>query len=266
MRKFILVPLLAILASAPAAHRRTQVQISFSGVICNVFDAEHAPRAVAMRGGGTMLHHATLHMAQESIASSDVPLACDHGDCVLDLANTALRFPGAGRAHYDAGGSYDTIVPHLRAVTNGEMSALRDEVFDDVPSPSSVISASMVLPSGSLTAVAFDIGGHYEPDLEGRGERAFPRQVLFNGTAAAPQLLVRRFGDAAWRRIPFNDDIDLRMMNDPAPGVIGIDHALLFYDLAATPLTAKPVIVRSPLSGDPTIANIDVYCSSSGYP
>src|SRR6185503_5416020 len=59
MRKSIFL-LLAILLSAPAVRRGAEVHIRFSGVICHVFDGTHAPRAVAMRGGGTMLHHAVL--------------------------------------------------------------------------------------------------------------------------------------------------------------------------------------------------------------
>jgi hypothetical protein len=242
MRKFVLV-LFAVFVSAPAARRGTEVHISFSGVICHVFDAQHAPRAVAMRGGGTMLHHATLHMAEGSIASSDVPLACDHGDCVLELADTAVRFPGRGLAHYTAGGSFDTIVPHLSRVTNGEMSALRGAVFDAVPSPASVVSASMELPAGRFSATPFDGKAHYEPDFENRGERPFAREVFLDGIVPSPVLLVRRSGDTAWRRIAFKDGIELRMVNEPAANIAPMDHELLFYDLAERPLTTKPLIV-----------------------
>jgi hypothetical protein len=266
MRKFVLVAL-AMFVSAPAARHATAVHITFSGVICHVFDGRHAPRAVAMRGGGTMLHHATLHMAQASIASSDVPLACDNGDCVLELNDTALRFLGGGRASYAAGGSFDTIVPHLRAVTNGEMSALRDEVFDAVPSPASVVSASMNLPAGSMSATPFDTKGRYEPDYENRGERAFPREVSIDGVAASPVLLVRRFGEASWRRIAFKDDIELRMVNEPAAGMSGMNHELLYYDLTDRPLSAKPMIVSSstPTAGvRPELAGSG--CSDSNYP
>src|ERR1051326_9159584 len=98
-----LTPLLFLAFLAPAPHG-AEVHIAFSGVIAHVFDGTHAPRAVAMRGAGHMLHHATLHIAQASIASSEVPLACDHGDCVLELRDVALRFPGAGRPRYAAVG------------------------------------------------------------------------------------------------------------------------------------------------------------------
>src|SRR3954454_2173325 len=101
------------------------------------------------------------------------------------------------------------------------MAALRGEVFDTVPSPASVVSASMELPAGSLSATAFDTTGHYEPDFENRGERPFPREVSLNGLVALPLLLVRRFGDASWHPITFKDDIELRMLNEPAAGMTG---------------------------------------------
>src|ERR1043165_8389736 len=163
MRKLVLVAL-ALVVSAPAVRRGAEVHIRFSGVICHVFDGQHAPRAVAMRGGGTMLHHAVLHLAQSSVASSEVAMACDNGDCVLELADTAVRFLGSGRPSTDA--SFDTVVPHLRAVTNGEMSVLRGEVFDAVPSPASEISAVMELPGGRMSATPFDTKARYEPDFE----------------------------------------------------------------------------------------------------
>src|SRR5947209_6309216 len=104
---------LALLSSGVAPRGGAQVHITFSGLICSIFDGQHAPRAVAMRGSADMLHHATLHIPQATIASTDVALSCNQGDCVLDLTDVALRFPGGGRAHYDVGGSFDTIVPHL---------------------------------------------------------------------------------------------------------------------------------------------------------
>jgi hypothetical protein len=264
MRKLIVVAL-AIFVSAPAQHRGTEVHISFSGVICHVFDGQHAPRAVAMRGGGTMLHHATLHMAQESIASSDVPLSCDNGDCVLELRDTAIRFPGAGRARYAAGGSFDTIVPHLRAVTNGEMSALRDEVFDAVPSPASVVSASMELPAGRMSATPFDMKARYEPDFENRGDRPFAREVFLDGTVTSPVLFVRHFGEASWHSIAFKDDIALRMVNSPAAAMSAMNHELLFYDVAVRPLATKPEIVL-PAADGMAVQDLNVSCSPSQWP
>jgi hypothetical protein len=264
VRKSIFL-LLAILLSAPAVRRGAEVHIRFSGVICHVFDGAHAPRAVAMRGGGTMLHHAALHMAQESIASSEVAMACDNGDCVLELADTAVRFLGSGRPQFDE--SFDTIVPHLRAVTGGEMSALRHDVFDAVPSPNGVISAVMELPVGRMSATPFDTKARYEPDFENRGDRLFAREVALDGVVAAPVLLVRRAGDKAWRSVTFKDDIELRMVNEPAAGMAGMNHELLFYDLAARALATKPLIVsRGAVAGQRHVAETDSNCSDSHYP
>jgi hypothetical protein len=257
MRKLTFLVFLALLASAPAAHRGTEVHISFSGVICHVFDGLRAPRAVAMRGSGHMLHHATLHMPQASIASNELALSCDHGDCVLDLADVELRFPGIGHARYAPGGSFDTIVPHLSAVTNGEMSALRDDL-------ASVASAIMELPAGNLSATPYETKARYEPDFENRGERPFAREVFLDGVIARPELLARHFGETSWHRIVFHGDdlIELRMVNEPAAGMTGTNHWLLFYELSALPLATKPLIVV------PTrlTADLGVDCSNSHFP
>jgi hypothetical protein len=263
MRKLVLVAL-ALVVSAPAARRGAEVHIRFSGVICHVFDGTHPPRAVAMRGGGTMLHHAVLHMAQESIASSEVAMACDNGDCVLELADTAVRFVGSGRPHSDK--SFDTIVPQLRAVTGGEMSALRDEVFAAVPSPASVISAVMELPAGRMSATPFDMTARYEPDFENRGERPFPREVALDGVVASPVLLVRRAGDRAWHSITFKDDVALRMVNEPAASTMPMQHEVLFYDLAAQRLSIKPLILLPPTAAGMAVQDVTPSCSDSQYP
>jgi hypothetical protein len=261
MRKAAFI-VLALLLSAAPARRGAEVHIRFSGVICHVFDGTHAPRAVAMRGGGTMLHHAVLHIAQSSVASSEVGMACDNGDCVLELADTAVRFLGSGRPQFDE--SFDTIVPHLRAVTGGEMSALRHDVFDAVPSPAGVISAVMELPAGRMSATPFDIKARYEPDFEHRGDRPFAREVALDGVVSSPVLLVRRAGDKAWQRITFKDAIALRMVNEPAMGMAAMDHELLFYDLAHAPLATKPRIVLP--TGQITPASLDSDCSNSHWP
>lgn len=244
--------------------------MSFSGVICHVFDAHHPARAVAMRGTAAMPHHASLHVPQASIASADVALTCDGSDCVLDLTDTALRFPGSGRARAAAGGSFDTIVPHLSRVTNGELRAVRGEVFDEVPSPASVISASFELPAGSLTATPLDGTAHYEPDFEHRGDRTFAREVFLDGVVAAPRLLVRRFGERAWHAITFKADslIELRMVNEPSGGMAGMPHELLFYDLSALPLTAKPLITASSTTagGLQPRRGADYECSGTQLP
>jgi hypothetical protein len=252
IRKLAFLAALVLLAAAPA-RRGAEVHIRFSGVICHVFDGQHAPRAVAMRGGGTMLHHATLHMAQESIASSEVAMTCAGGDCVLELADTAVRFLGSGRPHYDA--SFDTIVPHLRAVTGGEMSVLREDL-------STVVSAVMELPAGRMSAAPFDTKARYVPDFENRGDRDFAREVSLDGVVSSPVLLVRRFGDKAWHQIAFKDDIALRMVNEPA--MIGTAHELLFYDLAARPLASKPLIAAP--AGAVQAVTLGPGCSNSQFP
>jgi hypothetical protein len=268
---FVIISL-AVLSSGVAPRRDVDVHITFSGLICNIFDGQHAPRAVAMRGTADMLHHATLHIRQSSIASTDVALSCDQGDCVLDLTDVALRFPGGGRAHYDAGGSFDTIVPHLSRVTNGAMVSVRDEVFDDVPSPSSVVSASMMLPEGTFSATPLDRKSHYDPDFERTGDRSFPQDVFLDGVIPTPLLLVRRFGDSSWHRVTFNANtlIELRMVNEPADETAtGMHHEVLYYDLSDRPLATKPIIVTgnngSPRRGHPFIP-FDSSCSTSNFP
>jgi hypothetical protein len=257
---------LAFLGASPVPRPGADVHITFSGLICHVFDVGHAPRSVTMRGTDAMPHRATLHMQQAAIASSEVPLACDGNECTLDLTNTGLGFARAGSPTYSRGGSFDTIAPHLRAVTNGEMDALRDDVFDDVPSPSSPVSASFLLPAGRLTAVAYEQTAHYDPDFENRGNRPFAREVMLDGHVPIGQLLVRRAGDAAWRRITFTDDIDLRVVNEPMMNPM-LEHANLYYDLARIPLTTRPTIVL-PVARQSGVrpAFTDVGCSNSGYP
>jgi hypothetical protein len=261
MRKLAFLAALVLLAAAPA-RRGAEVHIRFSGVICHVFDGTHAPRAVAMRGGGTMLHHAVLHMAQSSVASSEVGMACENGDCVLELADTAIRFLGSGRPQFEE--SFDTIVPHLRAVTGGEMNALRHDVFDAVPSPNGVVSAVMELPAGRMSATPLDMKGRYEPDFEHRGDRLFAREVALDGVVSSPVLLVRRFGDKAWRSITFKDDIALRMVNEPAAGMMPMQHEVLFYDLAVQPLTTKPLILLP--TGNVQASGLAAGCSDSQWP
>jgi hypothetical protein len=241
------------------------VHITFSGLICHVFDAARAPRAVTMRGNDTMPHRATLYLQEAAIESSEIPLTCDGRECSLDLTNTGLRFAGSGSATFSRGGSFDTIVPALRAITNGEMDSLREDVFDDVPSPSSPISASFILPAGHLTAVAYDATARYEPDFEGRGIRPFARAVMLDGHVTSGQLLVRRAGDAAWRRITFSDAIDLRVVNESSSPMSG--HASLYYDLARIPLAMRPAIALPAQAGRiRTLDATDVECSNSRWP
>ncbi|HEV8435499.1 MAG TPA: hypothetical protein VGR95_18970 [Thermoanaerobaculia bacterium] len=272
-RVLFLIPVitLGLLSSGAARRSDVEVHISFSGLICSIFDGQHAPRAVAMRGTADMLHHATLHIPQSSIASTDVALTCDRGDCILDLTDVALRFPGVGQAHYDKGGSYDTIVPHLSRVTNGAMVSVRDEVFDTVPSPASVVSASMLLPEGTFSATPLDQKGHYSPDFEDSGDRLFAQEVFLDGVIPTPQLLVRRFGDSSWHRVTFNPDtlIELRMVNEPADGMPpGMHHEVLYYDLSDLPLAAKPMIIvdKGGSGRSRLFIPFDPSCSTSNYP
>ena len=266
MRRALALMVVLFLTSAAVPRRGAEIHISFSGIICHIFDGARAPRAVALRGTPGMLHRAVLHVPQASIAASEVAMSCANGDCVVDLTDAALRFPGAGRAHYDAGGSFDTIVPHLSRVTNGEMHSLRSEVFDAVPSPGGVVSASMELPAGNLTATPYGALARYEPDLEQRGDRPFAREVFLDGAIPKPLLLVRRSGDLPWRHIAFKESslIELRMVNEPAPGAMAMRHELLFYDLADMPLATNPFIV-SPAAAVHA-DELGPGCSNSTYP
>jgi hypothetical protein len=257
---------LGLLGASPVQRSGADVHITFSGLICHVFDAGHAPRSVTMRGTDAMPHRATLYLQEAAIESSEVPLTCDGTECTLDLMNTGLRFAGGGGSPtFSRGGSFDTIAPHLRAITNGEMDALREDVFDDVPSPSSPISASFVLPAGRLSAVAYGQTAHYEPDFEGRGNRPFAREVMLDGHMPSGVLLVRRAGDAAWRRITFTDDVDLRVVNEPMMNPM-LEHANLYYDLARIPLTTRPVIVAASRDSRFRAEDADPGCSNSHYP
>jgi hypothetical protein len=261
---------LALLDASPASRRGADVHLTFSGLICHIFDVGHAPRSVTMRGTDAMPHRATLYLQEAAVESSEVPLTCDGTECMLDLTNTGLRFARAGSPSFSRAGSFDTICPHLRAVTNGEMDALREDAFDDVPSPSSPISASFLLPAGSLSAVAYDQMARYDPDFEGRGSRLFARDVMLDGHVPLGQLLVRRAGDAAWRRITFTGDIDLRIVNKPMLAPMP-EHANLYYDLARVPLTTRPMIVlpaSSQAGAGTTVGILETTsaCSNSGYP
>jgi len=261
---------LALLGATPASRPGADVHLTFSGLICHVFVAGHAPRSVTMRGTDAMPHQATLYLQQASVESSEVPLTCDGTECTLDLTNTGLRFARAGSPSFSRGGSFDTICPHLRAITNGEMDALREDVFDDVPSPSSPISASFLLPAGRLSAVAYDQMARYDPDFEGRGSRPFARDVILDGHVPLGQLLVRRAGDTAWSRITFTGDIDLHIVNKPTLNPM-LEHANLYYDLARIPLTTRPTIVL-PVSRQAGVGTnvgtleTTLACSNSGYP
>lgn len=248
--------------------RSSDVRIAFGGLVCTVFDADHEPRAVIVRGTEAMPHRATLTLLESQIASSDVALSCASGQCSLDLENTALRFADRGRATYPTGGSFDLIVPHLRAVTDGEMNALRDDVFDEVPSPASPMTAYLELPDGVLTTVPFAETAAYEPDYEQRGFRHFPASVLLTGRVGRPVLLIRRAGDDRWQRVTFRADalIEMRIENEPADGITDSMHAMLYYALSKTPLSKQPMIRMSSHAGHLTSHALAAGCSASQWP
>jgi hypothetical protein len=224
-----------------------ELHIYFAGLICHVFDPDHAPRAVILRGTASMPHRAVLTLSEHQIESTEVSLSCSDDKCNVDLENTALRFALGGNATFEASGSFDVIVPHLKAITNGEMNALREEVFDEVPSPESRMAAYIKLPAGLLTAVPFAQNARFEPDYEKRGLRPFPEGVFLTGYVQQPVLLMRRLGDKAWRRIVFrtDDGIDIGITNEPTSGVGSPMHAMLYYGLAREPLAVEPVIAAS---------------------
>ncbi len=221
-----------------------------------------------MRDTGEMPHRAVLTLLESQIAFSEVALSCTGGQCTMDLANTALRFADRGRPTYEKGGSFDLIVPHLRAVTDGEMSELREDVFDEVPSAESPMTAYLELPSGTLTTVPFAQTAAYEPDYEQRGFRQFPANVFLAGRIDRPVLLVRRAGDARWKRVVFRPGaaIEMRIENHPADGVPDTMHAMLYYSLSKTPLSRQPMIHLSAQAGHLTSNTFAAGCSDSQWP
>lgn len=225
--------------------RVTPLHLSFAGLICHIFDPSHPARAVMIRGTDDMPHAAVLRVPSSEIESSEVPLTCSDGTCALDLTNTALRFTdGGAQPVAEKGGTFDTIVPHLRAITGGEMSALRDDTFDEVPSPLSPVLAYLELPAGHLTTVPFEQLAAFVPDLEHRGARPFPNGVFLSGKLDDPVLLVRRTGDDRWSAITFRSGalIDLRLTNEPANGMPDSAHASLVYALSKYPLSVQPAV------------------------
>src|SRR5258708_13072452 len=104
---------LGLLGASPVPHPGADVHITFSGLICHVFDAGHAPRSVTMRGTDAMPHRATLYLQKAAIESSEVPLTCDGTECTLDLTNTGLRFARGASPSFTRAASFDSITPHL---------------------------------------------------------------------------------------------------------------------------------------------------------
>ena len=254
-RTLLVFSLLLLIAATPTGNRvrATDVHITFSGIVTHVLDPAHPARAVMIRGEGHMLHRATLYLRASEIASSDVPLSCDtDGACAIPLATMRVRFAGpAGRPTHSAGGTFDTLVPHLRAVTGGAMSALRDDVS----------GAVFELPNGRYSATPYEERGIFAPDLEGRGARRFAREVFLSSRVVNPELQL--FDGGSWKSIRFRDDeelIELRFTNEPLHD--GAGHFQLHYDLAAIPFDTRPTLTAATVSASRT----DFECSNTQWP
>ena len=250
-RTLLLLSLLLLVAATPTGDRvrPTDVHIAFSGIVTHVLDPAHPARAVTVRGDGHMLHRATLYLRAADIASSDIPLACDgDGTCALVLDGVRIRFAGAtGRPTYEAGGSFDMLVPHMRGVTGGAMTALRDEVWADAPARDGLLSAIVDLPPGRYSATPDPTPAVFVPDLEQRGRRRFAREVFLSSRLVRPELQL--FDGRAWKSIRFHQDeelIELRLTNEPIHRGGGDSHFLLIYALSASPLPTRPDLVLMP--------------------
>ena len=257
MRRRSLLVLIAFLflGSSPTGTRvrAVDVHITFSGIVTHVLDPAHPARAVMIRGEGHMLHRATLYVRASEISSSDIALSCDtDGACAIPLETMRVRFAGpSGRPTYAAGGTFDRLIPHLRAVTGGAMSALRD----DVP------AAMFELPNGRYSATPHEERGIFAPDLEGRGARRFAREVFLSSRIVDPELQL--FDGTTWKSIRFRDDeelIELRFTNEPLHD--GAGHFALHYDLSATQLTTRPTLTPAAVS----FSMFTIDCSNSTYP
>jgi len=89
---------------------------------------------------------------------------------------------------------------------------------------------------------------------------------MLDGHVPFGQLLVRRAGDAAWRRITFTDDIDIHVVNEPTLNPM-LEHAELYYDLASIPLATRPLIVHPVTSGSqPSAMMVDFAYSNTQWP
>ena len=254
-RTLLALSLLLFVAASPTGTRvrATDVHITFSGIVTHVLDPAQPARAVMVLGEGHMLHRATLYLRASQIESSDIALSCDtDGACAIPLETMRVRFARpAGRPTYDTGGSFDRLVPHLRAITGGAMSALRD----DVP------SATFDLPRGRYSATPHDDRAVFAPDLENRGARRFAREIFLSSRIVGPELQL--FDGGAWKSIRFHENanlIELRFTNEPLHD--GTGHFALHYDLAATPLAVRPTLTPAATS----LSLINSECSNSVHP
>ena len=262
MRTALAVTLALLTLGATPRPRPAEVHVTFSGIVTHVLDPAHPARAVMVRGEGHMLHRATLFLRASEIEWSDIALSCDgDGTCAIPLETMRVRFTGAsGRPTYEAGGSFDMFVPHLRAVTGGAMAAVRD----DVP------GAVFELPSGRFSATPDEQRARFAPDLENRGTRRVSREVFLASRIVNPELQI--FDGHAWKSIRFRDDeelIEVRFTNEPlhVDSAAGTDaHFALHYDLAATQLASKPLLVPMNDSAARGISTLAAGCSASQWP
>ena len=253
MKTALAITLALLTLGAMPRPRPTEVHITFSGIVTHVLDPAHPARAVMIRGEGHMLHRATLYLRASEIEWSDLALSCDtDGACAIPLGTMRVRFAGpAGRPMYDNGGTFDVLVPHLRAVTGGAMTALRAEVS----------AATFDLPNGRYSATPHEERGMFAPDLENRGARRFSREVFRSARVVSPELQL--FDGTTWRSIRFRSDeelIELRFTNEPLHA--GAGHFALHYDLAATPLATRPTLTPSAVS----LSFLTSECSNSQFP
>jgi hypothetical protein len=256
MRTTLLAALLALLClgAAPNASRvrPADVHITFAGVIAHVLDPAHPARAVTLRGEGHMAHRATLFVRAADIVSSDVKMSCDgDGTCAIALDGLRAGFANAsGRPRYEAGGSFDRYVPHLRAITGGAMQ-LAEAVH--AAAPSGPVGAIFDLPDGIYSATPDSQPMQFVPDHERRGARTLSREVFLTTRIASPTL---QFSNGT--SIRFDDGfVELRITNEPLHD--GAGHFDLHFDLAAAPV-ARPVLAGG--SG----AGLSGGCSNSNYP
>ena len=254
-RAAVLLALLTVGAGS-ARLRPSEVHISFAGVIAQVLDPAHPARAVTLRGDGHMAHHATLFVRASQIISSDVAMSCDNdGTCAISLDGLRVSFAHVtGRPTFGIGGSFDRLVPHLRAITGG--MTLSEAVHADAPQ--GPIGAIVDLPHGVYSATPYETRATFVPDHEQRGPRSIAREVFLTTRIASPELL---FSNG--KSIHFVDDemLELRITNEPVHAG-GDDHFALHYGLAAQPIE-RPLLMSAGEGGG---AGLRISCSNTTYP
>jgi hypothetical protein len=269
----IAVTLVAAGADKPARSPATEVHITFSGVISHVFVPGHAARAVVLRGTPAAPHEGTLFLRKADIETTDVTLTCDgDGECRLPIDATAIRFVGgAAPPAVDPGGTFDAFVPHLRAITNGEFAAVRQDVLDEIPTKDSVMAGYLELPGGRMTATPYATRAQFSPDYEGRGMRDFAQTVLLSTRVVEPELEIWTASDGQWRTVTFKQRhlIELRLVNEPsvsADGHVDSSHFALNYGLAQSPITAQPRLISADSQSRIHSLRFDAQCSNTQWP